>query len=458
MSNEPKYQVFISSTYTDLKEARSAAINTVLESYNFPVGMELFGADNDEQWTIIKELIDSSDFYILILGHRYGSISKQDGISFTEKEFDYALEKGTKLMCFVRNDNVPTLPHERDSNNENIEKLQQFRQKVLTDRLCEFWDNVDDLKHKISSSLYKNMRKHGGVGWVRGNQVSGQLAEEIAKLSEENRKLREENESLKKNSATRKPQLKISLNNFSNDSDITDQLININFPILPENKKFKRPEKRNNNILGKELANLNSSIASLTSIWAGKPPEAFYDAYNADIDAITDTQISSHNLSLQLLEQLRKGCRKLNIKIENFGTLIATNVYVEIKLPDFVIGIDDNDKYDIEYYKKDLSKDLIRIDTPEMRSENSKHSLLDPPPMLAHRNLNLNNSSHKPIKDYIKNHVIYISLDSLLHSKNEIFDNYYIFPTKTGSGVIEVKLICAEYSHPETFEIPITVE
>ncbi|WGX73386.1 DUF4062 domain-containing protein [Acinetobacter radioresistens] len=163
MSQDTKYQVFISSTYTDLIEARSAAINTVLESYNFPVGMELFGADNDEQWTIIKDLIDSSDFYILILGHRYGSISKQDGISFTEKEFDYAISKGLKILCFVRNDNVPTRPHERDANNENIDKLQRFREKVLTDRLCEFWDTVDDLKHKISNSLYKNMRKHRGA-------------------------------------------------------------------------------------------------------------------------------------------------------------------------------------------------------------------------------------------------------------------------------------------------------
>ena len=67
MSQEKKYQVFISSTYTDLIDARNAAINTVLESYNFPVGMEMFGADNDEQWTIIKDLIDSSDFYILII-------------------------------------------------------------------------------------------------------------------------------------------------------------------------------------------------------------------------------------------------------------------------------------------------------------------------------------------------------------------------------------------------------
>lgn len=84
------------------------------------------------------------------------------------------------------------------------------------------------------------MRKHGGTGWVRGNQVSGQLAEEIAKLSEENRKLREENEKLKQTSDIRKPVLNVDLNDvLANASKIV-----INFPILPNAIKFQLPKKR----------------------------------------------------------------------------------------------------------------------------------------------------------------------------------------------------------------------
>lgn len=71
---EKKYQIFISSTYDDLKDARRKVQDAVLAMYHFPVGMELFGAADEEQWEIIKETIDSSDYYVLIIAQRYGSI------------------------------------------------------------------------------------------------------------------------------------------------------------------------------------------------------------------------------------------------------------------------------------------------------------------------------------------------------------------------------------------------
>ena len=58
---EKKYQVFISSTFDDLKEERQKARDTILSMYQFPIGMEMFSAADEEQWNVIKETIDSSD-------------------------------------------------------------------------------------------------------------------------------------------------------------------------------------------------------------------------------------------------------------------------------------------------------------------------------------------------------------------------------------------------------------
>ena len=457
MSQEKKYQVFISSTYTDLIDARNAAINTVLESYNFPVGMEMFGADNDEQWTIIKDLIDSSDFYILIMGHRYGSISQKDGISFTEKEFDYALEKGVKLMCFVRKENVATLPHERDEDPAIKEKISQFRTKVTTDRTCEFWDSVDDLKHKISNSLYKNMRKHGGTGWVRGNQISGQLAEEMAKLSEENRKLREENESLKKVTTIREPNLKIRLNDIEIDKIIDNQAILLKFPILSETKKFTLPSKR---YKGEAPISPLSNMTLLQFV-GGKKPEDFFNEYNSDIDALTDADISSHNKSLQFLEQLTKGLLQLKIQIENNGTALADKVSVEIKFPEFISVIDNNSKFNFEYIKNTLEKKLINLPTPEQRSKKYlQPDFYDSSSFIKGNNLALNKLANKTVRDHFDKdtNVIHVSIDTLLHSKREIFNNYDIFPNSKGKGVVEVNLICSQYLSLKCYELPIVVE
>lgn len=90
---EKKYQVFISSTYTDLKEERQNITNILLMADCIPAGMEAFVAADDKQFNIIKRVIDLCDYYILVIGSRYGSINEKAGKSYTEMEFDYALSK-----------------------------------------------------------------------------------------------------------------------------------------------------------------------------------------------------------------------------------------------------------------------------------------------------------------------------------------------------------------------------
>ena len=102
---DKKYQVFISSTYKDLIEARAKVRDAILSMYHFPVGMEVFGAANEEQWQIIRETIDSSDYYVLIIAQRYGSVIPEGlpdaGISYTEKEFRHDTS-GRKRIWMVK--------------------------------------------------------------------------------------------------------------------------------------------------------------------------------------------------------------------------------------------------------------------------------------------------------------------------------------------------------------------
>lgn len=90
-----RYQVFISSTYMDLVDERREVIQALLEMDCLPAGMEMFPAANDDQWTLIQQVIDESDYYVVIVGGRYGSVAP-DGISYTEKEYDYAVSTGSR--------------------------------------------------------------------------------------------------------------------------------------------------------------------------------------------------------------------------------------------------------------------------------------------------------------------------------------------------------------------------
>lgn len=97
---ERRYQVFISSTFVDLVDERREVMQALLEMDCLPAGMELFPAGNTDQWTLIQGVIEQSDYYLVILGGRYGSTT-EEGISYTEKEYDYAVELGIPVMGFV---------------------------------------------------------------------------------------------------------------------------------------------------------------------------------------------------------------------------------------------------------------------------------------------------------------------------------------------------------------------
>lgn len=182
---EKRYQVFVSSTYSDLKEERGKVMQTIMALDCIPAGMELFPAIDAEQFEFIKKIIDDCDYYILIVGGRYGSIS-EDGISFTEKEYDYAVSKNIPVLAFLHND-IKNLTFEKsEATEENREKLKAFRDKISRGRLVQFWTNADELNGKVAVSLTKTIKIYPAVGWVRANlQSNTESLQEINTLRKE---------------------------------------------------------------------------------------------------------------------------------------------------------------------------------------------------------------------------------------------------------------------------------
>lgn len=128
-----KYQVFISSTYEDLKNERVAVTHCLLDIDCIPVGMEQFPASEMTQMEYIKKMLDECDCYILILAGKYGSTC-EDGVSYTEKEYDYAVSIGLPVLSFVHQD-IGNLPSKKcEETDERRQKLMDFRKKsVQTD-------------------------------------------------------------------------------------------------------------------------------------------------------------------------------------------------------------------------------------------------------------------------------------------------------------------------------------
>ena len=178
-----RYQVFVSSTYLDLKDERRAVQEAILELDCFPAGMELFPASNDDAWTLIKGVIDSSDYYLLVIGGTYGSVDEATQLSYTEKEYDYAVSVDKPVMAFVHGDpgSIPASKTELDTSAR--EKLEAFREKVKASKHVKYWQSADDLAGKVSRSFTQLRKQHPAVGWIRGDtETSTESLTEIIEL------------------------------------------------------------------------------------------------------------------------------------------------------------------------------------------------------------------------------------------------------------------------------------
>lgn len=165
-----RFQVFISSTFKDLIEERQAVLKAVLELDHMPAGMELFPASDDSAWELIKDIIDASDYYVLIIGGRYGSLD-QTGIGYTEKEYDYAVKTGKPVIPLLHK-NPDNLPREKtETDQATWEKLEQFRSKVETPHTCVYWEAAGELKAQVIVGLTSAVKRHPGVGWVRADKM-----------------------------------------------------------------------------------------------------------------------------------------------------------------------------------------------------------------------------------------------------------------------------------------------
>ena len=187
---DKKYQIFVSSTYTDLKNERDVVIKAILEMGHIPVGMEMFSAADDEQWKIIERHIEESDYYCVIVAHRYGSTVS--GKSYTQKEYEHALHREVPVLGFIIDDAADWPADAVDTKPSEAKSLKAFKALVRS-KPVSFWRNAEDLYGRVSIALSKAFTANPRAGWMRATSDSGPEAlKELTRLSAENAALRRE--------------------------------------------------------------------------------------------------------------------------------------------------------------------------------------------------------------------------------------------------------------------------
>lgn len=432
---EKKYQIFISSTYEDLKDERKKVQDTILEMYQFPIGMEMFSTANEEQWEIIKETIDSSDYYVLIIGHRYGSVIEKgeySGISYTQKEFRYALEQKIPVLAFLIDGSVPVLPDNIEKNTSNKRKLTEFINEVKVDRTVQWWTSVEDLANKVMNSLNKQFSKGKRPGWVRadGLDLEGTQAE-LVELNRHVRRLEAENKELKNSVADRRPNLKVKVNNS----------MSLKIP-------FKECDQ---SLIDEEYEKISIDIV---------PEEAKH--------YITQEVIDKYNISLpsnEILENYKREIRfykqavdepfNVDFSFSNIGRMKANDIYVEILIPNEIVIYKKDDK-NIEVPKKP-SKGMNPIDKYYKEANEDVYKGWSFIPYVKMPDLSIANT---PTKHFINdNNNLSVRIDNLMIGYSwSIEDKYVLVPKTRGTFEIIVQFVCEEYGESKIQKIEVIVE
>lgn len=267
-----KLQIFVSSTFTDLIPERQAAVSAILKAGHIPAGMELFTSGDKSQMDTIKKWIDESDVYMLILGGRYGSIEPISGISYTELEYNYAIEQGKALFAVVITD--ASLEAKIKSNGtaflekENPQALKLFRTRVLN-YISSFFEDEKDIRLSVHESLSDFASSRELKGWIQADELvdTKPLFEEIKKLSDENNKLKDTLAELEKKS-------KLSQSSLNNDFDgIYEMLKSIEIKIPA---KINNGVEASNTLSNIFINNRDTIISGVTNAASGSGVEGFF--------------------------------------------------------------------------------------------------------------------------------------------------------------------------------------
>lgn len=184
------FHVFISSTYSDLQEERRRVSEALSKAGHVPEGMEIFPASSQKQLDFIKRVIDRCDYYVIVLAGRYGS-TVATGESFTELEYEYAVQRGLPTLAFLHPDIGKLEVNKSETDVHKARRLSEFRRKIEDSTLVDYWTIPDQLATKVVAAIAQEVASNPGVGWIRGNRAAtDDLLNEVNDLRKLNDELR----------------------------------------------------------------------------------------------------------------------------------------------------------------------------------------------------------------------------------------------------------------------------
>jgi hypothetical protein len=160
-------RIYLSSTYNDLTEHRSAVAHVLRQMGHDVVGMEEYVAEGGRPLERCLDDVDKSDIYVGIFAWRYGYVpitsppappggSSTPPLSITEAELRRATPKRPIVFLLDPKASWPT--HFIDAitgDNENGVRIRSLREDLSQNFLAGFFTTPEDLARQVSAAVHR---------------------------------------------------------------------------------------------------------------------------------------------------------------------------------------------------------------------------------------------------------------------------------------------------------------
>jgi hypothetical protein len=152
-------KIYVSSTYRDLQQHRTAIDRTLRRMGHDVIGMEQYVAESARPVDRCIRDVTAADVVVLVLAWRYGYVPTEDNPgerSVTEIEYQHAVEEGKPILAFLLDPEAPWPPNAMDSASADqhaAANIGRLRSEVGRDHLAGIFTTPEELAGQVAAAV-----------------------------------------------------------------------------------------------------------------------------------------------------------------------------------------------------------------------------------------------------------------------------------------------------------------
>jgi hypothetical protein len=152
------FTVFVCSTFSDLSEEREGVLDAIRRLKLAHDSMEFFGARAEQPIETCLQEVRKSDVLVVIVGHRYGSIVPDLGISYSEAEYTEGYRLNKPCLVYMRDENVPILPRQMERDPEKLKLLEKWKEGLNSRHTVASFQDGNRLAVQVAADLARTIQ------------------------------------------------------------------------------------------------------------------------------------------------------------------------------------------------------------------------------------------------------------------------------------------------------------